>query len=37
MEAQLRYMEEWVPREFRTSRNPVRFVSENEFPPPIVY
>ena len=26
-----------VPREFRTSRNPVRFVGENEFPLPIVY
>ena len=37
MEAQLRYVGRQVPREFRTSRNPIRFVGENEFPPPIVY
>ena len=37
MEAQLRYVGRQVPREFRTSRNPIRFVAENEFPPPIVY
>ena len=37
MEAQLTYVGRQVLREFRTLRNPVRFVGENGFPPQIVY
>ena len=37
MEAQLKYVERQVPREFRTPRNPVRFAGENESPSQIVY
>ena len=37
MEAQLMCVRRQVPRELRTSRNAIRFIGENEFPPPIVY